>query len=492
MSFFINIVLLINYTSFMKKIIAILLTLILLAGGIVEAQREKQVYSTGNPSSFLPVDQSLRFNNIRERDTDNITLLIPKPHDLAVIAINPLFIASGTTVTPVVTVKNRGMNTETTWSVTLTDGGSYTSTVNGTSIATTHTLDLNMAEWTPVSGEYTLTATVSLADDDNISNNELEVTVQVIEPITAFAWNVYQSEAGSPTAKGPVNILLPTGTLSQIAVDEDRFITAADYVKGELYGIRYGKILCQLVKINATTGIITTIGGGGPNLTGFAYDKIENVTYAMDFNGVLYTIKLENGALTRIGGDYSAAIALACSGNGTLYAISSLYDNFAMIDKTTGAATTIGNLGVNLNYAQDIAYDRDNNILYGTLFLDDSLIGGLYVINTTTGAATLIANLGDLFAGLAIPYDYTVGIREEDPNQVKIYPNPSDGFIHLDLDENCTDCYVEVFNLLGVSVYSTTISESMTIDLSNNPAGIYFLSLRNKESVLGVKKVIIK
>ena len=84
------------------------------------------------------------------------------------------------------------------------------------------------------------------------------------------------------------------------------------------------------------------------------------------------------------------------------------------------------------------------------------------------------------------------GIPDVENIKIKLYPNPSDGLIYLDLDENCTDCYVEVFNLLGVSVYSTTISESMTIDLSNNPAGIYFLSLRNKESVLGVKKVIIK
>lgn len=88
--------------------------------------------------------------------------------------------------------------------------------------------------------------------------------------------------------------------------------------------------------------------------------------------------------------------------------------------------------------------------------------------------------------------DNHVGIPDVENIKFTLYPNPSDGFIHLDLEENCTDYYVEVFNLLGVSVYSTTISESMTIDLSNNPAGIYFLSLRNKETVLGVKKVIIK
>lgn len=87
---------------------------------------------------------------------------------------------------------------------------------------------------------------------------------------------------------------------------------------------------------------------------------------------------------------------------------------------------------------------------------------------------------------------FSAGVSDYESLKIKLYPNPSDGFIHLDLDENCTDCYIEVFNLLGVSVYSTTISESMTIDLSNNPAGIYFLSLRNKETVLGVKKVIIK
>ncbi len=60
----------------------------------------------------------------------------------------------------------------------------------------------------------------------------------------------------------------------------------------------------------------------------------------------------------------------------------------------------IGSLGVDINYAQDIAFDRTNNILYGTLYTSS---GGMYTINTTTGVATLIASIEAEVDGLAIP-----------------------------------------------------------------------------------------
>ncbi|HQQ21494.1 MAG TPA: choice-of-anchor J domain-containing protein, partial [Bacteroidales bacterium] len=290
-----------------------------------------------------------------------------------------------------------------TWSVTLTDGGSYTSTVNGTSIAPGATVDVTMGSWTPANGEYTLTATVTVASDGNALNNELEVTVNVVDVISAFAWN---ATGGGSTDEGPVNILIPNGSLTQIAIDPSDFIAAADYVNNEIYGLRYAASPANypLVKIDPTTGVVTTIGGGAPSLTGFAYDVTTGTAYAMNVSGVLYTISLNNGTVTEIGGSYASSIALACGADGTLYSVSVGSDDLAIIDKTTGAATVVGSLGVNIRYAQDIGYDRDNNILYGTLYVDGGVGGGLYSINTTTGAATLVAALDDELTGFAVPY----------------------------------------------------------------------------------------
>ncbi len=342
-----------------------------------------------------------------------------------------------------------------------------------------------MDNWTPTTGTHTLTATVSLVGDNNTSNNELDVTVQVIELITAFAWDAYHTGAVGISGKGPVNIVLPTGTLSQIALDDGDFISGADYVNGDLYGLRYNVDSgCPLVKIDPITGDITEIGGGGTRLTGFTYDVTEEIAYVMDIYGVLYTMDLNNGAITTIGGEYNLAIGLACSGDGTLYAISLESDNLVTIDKTTGAATVIGSLGININYAQDIAYDRDNDVLYGTLFTSS---GGLYIINTTTGTATLLTEFVDELTGFAIPYEYdNEGIEEIDPNKVQIYPNPSEGIVNIVVEETAQ---ITVYDMVGklISTHHVDAQEILTIQQSS---GIYIVKVETEKGFSSYKLVI--
>jgi hypothetical protein len=93
-------------------------------------------------------------------------------------------------------------------------------------------------------------------------------------------------------------------------------------------------------------------------------------------------------------------IGLASDASGTMYGISLDADNLYRIDTASGFGTVVGPLGININFAQGIAFDRTNNILYGTLY---SSSGGLYTINTTTGAATQVAPFGAELDGFAIP-----------------------------------------------------------------------------------------
>lgn len=339
--------------------------------------------------------------DIWEWAIDDILLVEPDAHDLAIVAINlNTFVESGSTVTPQVTIRNMGISNEATWSLTLTDGDAYTSTKSDILINIGDNLVVDMDDWTPADGQYTLTATLTLTDDANTSNNTLTATVDVIEFSTAFAWNAYHEGGLNATGEGPVNIVLQTGIMTQIAEDDSDFIMAADYVEDEIYGIRATDPNCPLVKIDPATGVVTNIGGGAPDLTGFAYDVTTATAYVIDFDGMLSTVDLETGVLTNIGGNYPSVIGLACSGEGNLFAIS-LQDHVASINKETGAYTMIGDLGVDINYAQDIAYDRDNDILYGALYTSE---GGIYQINLTTGEASLIANVGDELTGFAIPY----------------------------------------------------------------------------------------
>lgn len=341
----------------------------------------------------------------------SITPVITNQHDLTLSSITiPSTIENNASIAPKATVSNYGFSEEATYDVNMTikDASNnvvYNQTVsNPGNIVSAGSLLVTFPDWTPtVTGNYTLTATVTLTGDEDNTNNDKTKNTSVMDFVTAFAWNAYHTTGAGVTGTGPINIILQTGAMSQIAVNAGNFIAGADYVNLDLYGVQYAAspAACPLVKINPITGEVTTIGGGIASLTGLAYDVTTGNTYVMDINGVLYTIDLNTGATTTIGGSFASAIGLACDQNGNLFAISVGTDNLASIDKTTGAATAIGPLGVNINYAQDIAFDRDNNVLYGSLY---TTTGGLYTINTTTGAATLVATVADELTGFAIPY----------------------------------------------------------------------------------------
>jgi len=116
----------------------------------------------------------------------NITVNQASAHDMGVTSITPSMVLSGSTVAPVVTLQNVGGSAEATWTVTLTDGGSYTSVKsNLSSIAAGATLPVTMDNWTPADGSYTLTATVSnVAGDANAANDVLTQSCTV----TSATW----------------------------------------------------------------------------------------------------------------------------------------------------------------------------------------------------------------------------------------------------------------------------------------------------------------
>jgi len=244
--------------------------------------------------------------------------------------------------------------------------------------------------------------------------------------ILAYAWNAY----GGSIAVGPCTVLLPSGALTSIAASDIDFIAGADWANETWYGVQYAAAgNGPLVTINTTTGDVTLIGGGAPNLTGLGYDVTSETMYAMDFDGTLYTIDLSTGATTNVGlSGVPNVIGIACGTDGVLYAIS-LDDNLYTVNTSTAAGTLVGPLGVTINYAQDIAYDRENEILYGALYTSS---GGLYTINTSTGAATLVNNFVSEVTGFAIPYTLADPAAPEAPTS--FYAVPADlGVVYADI-----------------------------------------------------------
>ena len=220
-----------------------------------------------------------------------------------------------------------------------------------------------------------------------------------------YAWNIFPSTSG--VDEGPVNVNLDDGTISSIQfVDTDVIWMAAGDFAGEVwYVASYDPANAGLYTVDPSTGDYTLVGNMGYSITGLAYDHDADVMYASGYDGAnsqLYTVNLSDGSTTHVGQITSGIIiGIAADSDGNLYGAHLNDNGLFSIDPVTGSGTFIGGLGVTINFAQDIGFDRDNDILYGTLYSD---FGGLYTIDTNTGTATMINNFVAEVAGFGIPY----------------------------------------------------------------------------------------
>ncbi|HHY30319.1 MAG TPA: LPXTG cell wall anchor domain-containing protein [Syntrophaceticus sp.] len=241
----------------------------------------------------------------------------------------------------------------------------------------------------------------------NISE-KLKINIESFNGLTAYGWVAY--DAGTGINTGPFTVSIPTGSLQSIKnVEHDTiWMSGGDFVDDAWYAVNYSYDNSGLYIIDQNTGDYTLVGFTGKSLHGFTYNHINDVAYVIeiinDTSSNLYTIDLTTAEVTLVGpiGD-NVIIGIAADNAGNLYGIDIIYDQLLAIDHTSGTGTAIGNIGLDLNYAQDICFDRDNNILYGTLY-SYSEQGGLYSIDTSSGTATLKKLFAAEVDAFAIPY----------------------------------------------------------------------------------------
>jgi hypothetical protein len=185
------------------------------------------------------------------------------------------------------------------------------------------------------------------------------------------------------------------------------FIAGGTWVEGTWYGCQYDNGL--LWTIDEVTGTMTSIGGGGVGLNGLAYNPTTGMMYGASRTD-LYIINMSTGGQTLVGPFNTGGlmIGIAFDGEGTLYGEDIGTDCLYSINPSTGATRLIGPFGIDLNYAQDMAYDITRKVLYLAAYTS-AAHGQLYTCNVTTGACTLVGNFqgGAEIDGFAIPYSIT-------------------------------------------------------------------------------------
>lgn len=171
----------------------------------------------------------------------------------------------------------------------------------------------------------------------------------------------------------------------------------------------------RIGKVDVATGAVSGIVTTGQTFTDIAFDPAGTL-WGITFTQ-LFTINPSTGASVLVGGLNAPENlnSLTFGLDGTLWAAGS---NLYTVNKTTGAANSLGNAGTSYSSAGDLAF------VGGLLYLSTNS-NQLVRLNTTSGAATTVGSFGvTQVYGLATPDNALLyGVRS---NQV-FSVNPATG-----------------------------------------------------------------
>jgi len=227
---------------------------------------------------------------------------------------------------------------------------------------------------------------------------------------TGLAW-VAHSENVNFTVSSLVEVNLEDGNLTLIEdyssdANLSDFLAGADMIGDKYTAIQNNTSILYSFDIDGSYTVLADYSslGVGNSWTGVAYDSTNNNLYVTTAFTIYKLDPITYAIIDTIPISSGMTIGVACIANGTMYAVDIENNNLMTIDTTNGSVTVIGSLGFDVNYAQDIAYDRINDKLYGTLYSDN---GALYDINISSGAASIIGNFSEgqvEVTGFAITY----------------------------------------------------------------------------------------
>jgi hypothetical protein len=227
-----------------------------------------------------------------------------------------------------------------------------------------------------------------------------------------YAYNAYDPSGAHE--EGPITFDTPDVIELLAPGIVPNFIGGADIdADGNWYGVEYGGGIYHIDYDGTMTLMGASIG-----MNGLCFDSTTGIWYGTGTNN-LYTVDVLTGDSTLIGshGVTNTFIGLICDNNGDLYGYDVLFTGMShlySVDKATGAATDLGALNIGFLYAQDPAYDRDNEIFYIAGYTQSGT-SGLYTLDGLTCTLVGAFEGGMEVDGFAIPwlpfqYDHDIAI----------------------------------------------------------------------------------
>ncbi len=311
--------------------------------------------------------------------------------------------------TPKATIINNGGDA-TSFNVTMKISGGYTSTKTVATLATGASTQITFDPWTAALGTDTIVVYTQLTGDTIHTNDTLKKIVSVQTLKKVYCYVAYDASGAIPAGPAYTYLQAPNIIVSLADQSAQNFVGAGTWGGlNKWYGVEYSSN--NLITLDTVTGARTVIGNVGHSISGMSYDYSTNKLYGVSWDGSassLYSISTANGAGSLIGqSSTDLLINLACDNTGHLYTVGVNTDSLYSLNKTTGASTIIGGIGFNAGYAQDMEFDRNNNILYMAAYNAGTSVGEMRTVNVTTGATTLIGSFADSaeVTGFAIPFN---------------------------------------------------------------------------------------
>lgn len=177
---------------------------------------------------------------------------------------------------------------------------------------------------------------------------------------------------------------------------------AAQASSGALVAIDSSRAISRIDPVTASRVMFNTATSNAGTTGGLAYDFTTSTLFLTSTgNDALYTLDVNTGNATLVGSYVDTTVVMHGMEidmfTGQLYGASS--GNLYQINKSTGALTLVGPLGI--SSFTNLVFDPTTNTMFATNTGTDSW----YSINTTTGAATLIGPLNGPTNPHGLAYD---------------------------------------------------------------------------------------
>jgi hypothetical protein len=232
-----------------------------------------------------------------------------------------------------------------------------------------------------------------------------------------------------------------------------------------------------------------------PFLLNVANDTVTTATFAFNKSNlpVAYSVYVKNG-ITKNTLVLNNAFTLTGSLN--VYSLMDVYPRYIMC--YTNFESKINVYGQHTHFMTDVdtmlivgAYNQKVIYPKSMEILNDSIISAAFIMNNNCGPFDILV-LGKENCILVgkLRAEPPVAVDETPKESFKIFPNPSEGIFTLELSEDFQQADVIVVDVLGKTVFSRKkLGASSQIDLSDYPAGMYFIKLV-KDDLCKTEKII--